>query len=158
MNLRNVTLAAAMSAVLGFSPTAARAESTQGEIKWFGSIYAKFLDGNRRTESGLGDIVASAFYNLRDERSTGLGIDVGAKVKLPTADEATASEDTPTADEAPASEDAPAVAEAPVADESNAADETPEQAPTAETPSADEPPESAPSSDEAASDEEAPGS
>jgi hypothetical protein len=42
----------------------------------------------RRTESGIGDIVASAFYNLRDERSTGLGVDVGLKVKLPTADEA----------------------------------------------------------------------
>ena len=41
----------------------------------------------RRTESGLGDIVASAFYNLRDERKTGLGVDVGAKIKLPTADE-----------------------------------------------------------------------
>jgi outer membrane putative beta-barrel porin/alpha-amylase len=42
----------------------------------------------RRTESGLGDIVASAFYGLSDERSTGLGIDLGLKVKLPTADEA----------------------------------------------------------------------
>lgn len=42
----------------------------------------------RRTESGLGDIVASAFYNLADERSGGLGLDLGAKVKLPTADEA----------------------------------------------------------------------
>jgi hypothetical protein len=42
----------------------------------------------RRTESGLGDVVASAFYVLRDERSNGLGIDVGVKVKLPTADEA----------------------------------------------------------------------
>jgi hypothetical protein len=42
----------------------------------------------RRTESGLGDIVASAFYTLRDERSSGLGVDAGLKVKLPTADEA----------------------------------------------------------------------
>lgn len=42
----------------------------------------------RRTESGLGDIVGSAFYNLSDERSAGFGLDVGMKVKLPTADEA----------------------------------------------------------------------
>jgi hypothetical protein len=41
----------------------------------------------RRTESGLGDVVASAFYNLRDERSSGWGLDLGLKVKLPTADE-----------------------------------------------------------------------
>ena len=41
----------------------------------------------RRTESGLGDVVLSGFYNLLDERKGGLGIDVGAKVKLPTADE-----------------------------------------------------------------------
>ena len=41
----------------------------------------------RRTESGLGDVVVSAFYNLMDERKGGLGLDVGAKVKLPTADE-----------------------------------------------------------------------
>lgn len=42
----------------------------------------------RRTQSGLGDIVASAFYNLSDERKAAFGLDVGAKVKLPTADEA----------------------------------------------------------------------
>lgn len=41
----------------------------------------------RRTESGLGDIVLSGFYNLMDERKGGLGLDVGAKVKLPTADD-----------------------------------------------------------------------
>ena len=42
----------------------------------------------RRTESGLGDIVASAFYNLVDERAAAFGLDLGAKVKLGTADEA----------------------------------------------------------------------
>jgi len=42
----------------------------------------------RRTESGLGDVVASVFYNLFDERQTSFGVDVGAKVKLGTADEA----------------------------------------------------------------------
>jgi len=41
----------------------------------------------RRTESGLGDIVLSGFYNVLDERKGGLGLDVGAKVKLPTADD-----------------------------------------------------------------------
>ena len=53
MNLRNLTLAAAMSATLGIAPQAARAETEQGQIKWYGSIYAKFLDGNRLTENGL---------------------------------------------------------------------------------------------------------
>ena len=41
----------------------------------------------RRTESGLGDVVASAFYNLLSERRSGIGLDVGAKVKFGTADE-----------------------------------------------------------------------
>jgi hypothetical protein len=41
----------------------------------------------RRTESGLGDIVASAFYNVLSERRSGLGVDLGAKVKFGTADE-----------------------------------------------------------------------
>jgi len=41
----------------------------------------------RRTESGLGDIVLSGFYNLMDERKGGLGLDLGGKIKLPTADE-----------------------------------------------------------------------
>ena len=53
MNLRNLTLAAAMSAALGVVPQAARAATDEGQIKWYGSIYAKFLDGNRRTEAGL---------------------------------------------------------------------------------------------------------
>ena len=41
----------------------------------------------RTTESGLGDIVLSGFYNLLDERKGGLGLDLGVKVKLPTADD-----------------------------------------------------------------------
>ena len=45
------------------------------------------LESTRRTESGLGDIVVSAFYNILDERKGGLGVDLGVKVKLPTADE-----------------------------------------------------------------------
>jgi hypothetical protein len=42
----------------------------------------------RRTDSGLGDITASAFYNLLNERRAPLGLDLGAKVKFATADEA----------------------------------------------------------------------
>lgn len=42
----------------------------------------------RRTDSGLGDITASAFYNLLNERNAPVGLDVGAKVKFATADEA----------------------------------------------------------------------
>jgi hypothetical protein len=42
---------------------------------------------NRRTESGLGDIVASAFYNVISERSAPFGLDLGGKVKFGTADE-----------------------------------------------------------------------
>jgi len=44
-------------------------------------------NAGRRTESGPGDIVTSAFVNLLDERNAGFGMDVGAKVKLGTADE-----------------------------------------------------------------------
>jgi hypothetical protein len=45
------------------------------------------VDNAVRTETGLGDIILSGFYNIKDERSGGLGVDLGAKVKLPTADE-----------------------------------------------------------------------
>ena len=38
----------------------------------------------RRTESGLGDVVASAFYNVL---SAPFGLDIGAKIKFGTADE-----------------------------------------------------------------------
>ncbi len=41
----------------------------------------------RRTESGLGDVVASAFYNVLKERSASLGLDLGVKIKFATADE-----------------------------------------------------------------------
>ena len=43
--------------------------------------------GPRRTESGLGDITASAFYNVISERTAPIGVDLGAKVKFGTADE-----------------------------------------------------------------------
>jgi hypothetical protein len=41
--------------------------------------------GPRRTDSGLGDIVTSAFYNVMDERNGPFGLDLGAKVKFGTA-------------------------------------------------------------------------
>lgn len=43
--------------------------------------------GPRRSESGLGDIVGSAFYSVLTERTASFGLDVGAKVKFGTADE-----------------------------------------------------------------------
>jgi hypothetical protein len=42
--------------------------------------------GPRRTEEGLGDIVGSAFYTVLSERSAPIGLDLGVKVKLGTAD------------------------------------------------------------------------
>lgn len=41
----------------------------------------------RRTEAGLGDVVLSAFNTVMNERRDAIGLDLGAKVKLPTADE-----------------------------------------------------------------------
>lgn len=45
--------------------------------------------GPRNTASGLGDVVATAFYNLLDDRKAPVGLDLGAKVKFGTADETT---------------------------------------------------------------------
>jgi hypothetical protein len=54
MHLRNATLAAAVAAALGLAPEVVLAQdSGASPLKWYGSIYAKFLDGNRRTEQGL---------------------------------------------------------------------------------------------------------
>lgn len=54
MTIRNATLAAAVVAVLALAPEAGMAQATTASpIKWYGSIYAKFLDGNRRNENGL---------------------------------------------------------------------------------------------------------
>ena len=49
MNKRNLALAAAVSAALCAPATTASA----GEMEWFGAVYAKFLDGDRRFESAL---------------------------------------------------------------------------------------------------------
>jgi hypothetical protein len=43
--------------------------------------------GTRRTESGLGDVVASAFYNVLNEHTAPIGLDLGGKIKFGTADE-----------------------------------------------------------------------
>jgi hypothetical protein len=40
----------------------------------------------RRTESGLGDVTAGAFYNVLSEGNAPVSLDLGAKIKLGTAD------------------------------------------------------------------------
>ncbi len=40
----------------------------------------------RRTEAGLGDVIASAFYNVLNERDAPFGLDFGAKIKFGTTD------------------------------------------------------------------------
>jgi hypothetical protein len=50
MNIRTVTLAATLLAVLGLAPLVSRAEVDPNQLKWSGSIYMKFLDGNRRQD------------------------------------------------------------------------------------------------------------
>jgi hypothetical protein len=54
MNLRISSLAA-VAAALSLAPVASDAQqsSEYGQLKWSGSIYAKFLDGNRRNEFSL---------------------------------------------------------------------------------------------------------
>ena len=44
-------------------------------------------DVGRRTESGLGDVIVSAFYNVVSETRAPVGLDLGVKAKLGTADE-----------------------------------------------------------------------
>ena len=55
MKSRNLMLAAAVVTALGSSAAAVAgdADTPIGQLKWFGSIYSKFLDGNRYTEGGL---------------------------------------------------------------------------------------------------------
>jgi len=54
MNKRNVVLAAAVATILGTAAQTAGAQANQpGTIRFFGSVYAKFLDGDRRLESAL---------------------------------------------------------------------------------------------------------
>jgi hypothetical protein len=48
MNRRNLVLAAAVGAVL-----AGPAQAVAGEMEWFGNVYAKFLDGDRRLQGAL---------------------------------------------------------------------------------------------------------
>jgi hypothetical protein len=60
-----------------------------GNVVGAGADRVVLSDGSteRRSESGLGDIVLSAFYNVLSERSAPIGLDLGAKLKLGTADE-----------------------------------------------------------------------
>ena len=51
------------------------------------TVVVEGANAGRRTESGLGDVVASAFYNVLNERSAPFGLDLGGKVKFGTADE-----------------------------------------------------------------------
>ena len=54
MHLRNATVAAAIAAAFSLVPAAGQAQDSNiGQLKWSGSIYAKFLDGNKRYEEGL---------------------------------------------------------------------------------------------------------
>ncbi len=53
MNLRNATLTAAVIATLGLAAPPSQAQDDIGKLKWFGTVYAKFLDGNRRLEGAL---------------------------------------------------------------------------------------------------------
>jgi hypothetical protein len=48
MKRRNLVLIAAVGAAL-----AGPAQAQPGEIEWFGSVYAKFLDGDRRLQGAL---------------------------------------------------------------------------------------------------------
>jgi len=74
MHLRNATLAAAVAAVLGLAPQAGHAEDSASPLKWYGSIYAKFLDGNKRYEEGL--------YNAVDGVDAEGGGDQGQGIEL----------------------------------------------------------------------------
>ena len=49
MKSRNLVLAAAVSAALA----APAPKADAGEMEWFGAVYAKFLDGDRRYENAL---------------------------------------------------------------------------------------------------------
>lgn len=72
MKLRNMTLAAAVAAALGAAPAPVLAQSTEvGQIKWFGSIYAKFLDGNRRFENAA----ALTIYDMCKAMNKGIRIE-----------------------------------------------------------------------------------
>jgi hypothetical protein len=73
MQSRNTILAAAVAAAIGASPAVADAAEA-GEIKWFGSMYAKFLDGNRN--------VNNALYNVAEGPPSEAGGDQGQGIEL----------------------------------------------------------------------------
>ncbi len=64
----------------------------RANIPWVRATGTRAAGGDRgaltrQTESGLGDITVGAFYNAYNNSSGKYGVDVGAKVKLPTADD-----------------------------------------------------------------------
>lgn len=48
----------------------------------------EIVSDEKETQSGLGDITASAFYNAFYDSATQFGLDVGGKIKFPTANDA----------------------------------------------------------------------
>lgn len=48
----------------------------------------EIVSDEKETQSGLGDITASAFYNAYYDSATRFGLDVGGKIKFPTANDA----------------------------------------------------------------------
>jgi hypothetical protein len=69
MNRRNLLLVAALGAAL-----AGPANAQPGEIEWFGNVYAKFLDGDRRLQGAL--------YNVAETTPAEAGGDSGQGVEF----------------------------------------------------------------------------
>lgn len=64
----------------------------RANIPWVRATGTRAAGGDRgaltkQTESGLGDITLGAFYNAYNNSAGKFGFDIGAKVKLPTADD-----------------------------------------------------------------------
>jgi hypothetical protein len=47
----------------------------------------EIVSDEKETQSGLGDVTASAFYNVYYDSTTRFGLDLGGKIKLPTAND-----------------------------------------------------------------------
>lgn len=64
----------------------------RANIPWVRATGTRAAGGDRgtltkQTESGLGDMTLGAFYNAYNNSAGKFGVDIGAKVKLPTADD-----------------------------------------------------------------------
>lgn len=62
--------------------------SGPGEVIISERIVLAGANREQRTDSGLGDVGVSAVYNLIDDQHALIGVDLGAKIKFGTADEA----------------------------------------------------------------------